>query len=90
MTVLYVIILLICTLLCCSTNVQLCAYTVPHPSEKQINLRVQTNGRQTATEVLEEGLLTFRAMVEHVHDTFTTAVQDFQRGDEGAPMTTAE
>ena len=30
----------------------MCAYTVPHPSEKQINVRIQTNGKQTALQAL--------------------------------------
>jgi DNA-directed RNA polymerase I and III subunit RPAC2 len=52
----------------------MCAYAVPHPSEKQINVRVQTNGRQTAAQVLQEALETLRALCEHVKGTFEAAV----------------
>ena len=33
------------SLICCSPNVVFCGYSVPHPSENKINLRIQTNGK---------------------------------------------
>jgi DNA-directed RNA polymerase I and III subunit RPAC2 len=53
----------------------MCAYTVPHPSEKQINVRVQTNRRVTSAQVLQDALETLRAMCEHMRGTFEAAVE---------------
>ncbi len=52
----------------------MCAYTVPHPSEKQINVRVQTNGRLTAAAALQAALETLREVCEHAKTTFEQAV----------------
>lgn len=39
--------IILCLLLHCSPDVVFCGYSVPHPSENKINLRIQTNGKLT-------------------------------------------
>lgn len=60
-------------------NVEYCGYSVPHPSESKINLRIQTRKSQSATEVLNNGLLDLQKVSLHVLDTFQEAVMNFKK-----------
>ncbi|XP_013419941.1 DNA-directed RNA polymerases I and III subunit RPAC2-like [Lingula anatina] len=69
-------------------EVQFCGYSVPHPSESKINLRIQTNG-PPAVDVLRRGLVELTAVCEHVLTTFETTVNNFKRiQGSGEPMDT--
>ncbi|KAL9971845.1 hypothetical protein ACROYT_G018057 [Oculina patagonica] len=65
-------------------DVVFCGYSIPHPSENKINLRIQTNGTP-AVDVLRRGLSELTAMCEHMLATFETAVEEHkeakQNGD---------
>lgn len=61
-------------------------YSVPHPAEPKMNLRLQTSGAP-ATDVLLDALETVHHVGEHVLATFDTAVADFRRR-EGAKQPT--
>ncbi|KAM7443979.1 DNA-directed RNA polymerases I and III subunit RPAC2 [Porites harrisoni] len=65
-------------------DVVFCGYSVPHPSENKINLRIQTNG-PPAVDVLRRGLSELTALCEHMLATFETAVEEHkdskQNGD---------
>lgn len=37
-------------------EVEFCGYSIPHPSEALMNLRIQTYGEMTALEALKKGL----------------------------------
>lgn len=37
-------------------SVEFCGYTIPHPSEFKLHLRIQTDGTVSAAEVLDKGL----------------------------------
>lgn len=50
-------------------EVKFCGYSIPHPSENIMNVRVQTFGAPAA-EVFRKGLLDLRAMASHMQDTF--------------------
>ncbi|XP_020604121.1 DNA-directed RNA polymerases I and III subunit RPAC2-like isoform X2 [Orbicella faveolata] len=50
-------------------DVVFCGYSIPHPSENKINLRIQTNGTP-AIDVLRRGLSELTAMCEHMLATF--------------------
>lgn len=39
-----------------SPEVEFCGYSIPHPSEAAMNLRIQTYGEITAVQALEKGL----------------------------------
>ncbi|PYI10824.1 DNA-directed RNA polymerase I and III 14 KDA polypeptide [Aspergillus sclerotiicarbonarius CBS 121057] len=53
-------------------EVEFCGYTIPHPSETKMNLRIQTYDTTTATEALEKGLDTLMDLCDVVTDKFTT------------------
>jgi len=57
--------------------VELCAYTIPHPSEPLMNLRVQTYGEISAKEALMKGLGDLRDLCDVVTEKFTTARNEF-------------
>ena len=54
-------------------------YTVPHPSEMRLHLRIQTKGSITAVDALRDALNTLRGMSDHVRDTFEATVEAHAR-----------
>ncbi|KAJ1343811.1 hypothetical protein BSLG_000067 [Batrachochytrium salamandrivorans] len=58
-----------------SPAVSFCGYSIPHPSEYQINLRIQTDGTTTAVDALHKGLDDLVDMMTHIKDTFTDRVK---------------
>jgi len=59
-------------------NVIFCGYTIPHPSENKVNLRIQTNKQTTALETLEKGLRDLNSVCQHEQETFQQAVNDYE------------
>ncbi|XP_067041913.1 DNA-directed RNA polymerases I and III subunit RPAC2-like [Acropora muricata] len=59
-------------------DVEFCGYSVPHPSENKINLRIQTNG-PPALDVLRRGLSELTALCEHMLATFETTVEEHKQ-----------
>ncbi|KAJ3087122.1 RNA polymerase subunit AC19 [Quaeritorhiza haematococci] len=55
--------------------VMFCGYSIPHPSECQINLRIQTDGQMTAVDALHKGLNDLQDLCNHVKTSFKKAVQ---------------
>ena len=51
-----------------------CGYTVPHPSENNMHLRVQTNGK-TAEQALVDGANTLDKMCNSILDSFDAALK---------------
>ena len=68
-------------------QVSLAGYSVPHPMEKSVNVRVQTTGEVTATAAMRDALLDIISVCDHVHDTFDSAVEEF-KAKNPAPMDT--
>ncbi|CEL01642.1 Putative DNA-directed RNA polymerase I and III 14 kDa polypeptide (AFU_orthologue; AFUA_6G04610) [Aspergillus calidoustus] len=58
-------------------DVEFCGYTIPHPSESKMNLRIQTYDTTTAVEALEKGLDTLMDLCDVVTDKFTAARDGF-------------
>ncbi|PWZ27071.1 DNA-directed RNA polymerases I and III subunit RPAC2 [Zea mays] len=54
-------------------RVAFCGYTIPHPSEKKVNIRLQTTG-DAAKDVLKDALQNLMIMCQHVRGTMDTAV----------------
>lgn len=50
-------------------DVEFCGYSIPHPSDNFVNIRVQTFGKP-AVEVFEKSLNDLIAATEHIKDTF--------------------
>ncbi|KAH8689623.1 DNA-directed RNA polymerase I and III 14 KDA polypeptide [Talaromyces proteolyticus] len=57
--------------------VEFCGYTIPHPSEAKMNLRIQTYENTTAVEALEKGLDDLMDLCDVVTDKFTAARDGF-------------
>jgi DNA-directed RNA polymerase I and III subunit RPAC2 len=51
-----------------------CGYSVPHPSEPFVNIRLQTHS-VPAADVFQEGLKTLTSITEHILHTFNAAVE---------------
>lgn len=58
-------------------QVQFCGYSIPHPSENQINFRIQTYNTP-ATKVLKKGLKDLNIMCQHVLKTFESSVAEYK------------
>ena len=58
-------------------KVEFCGYTIPHPSEEKIHLRIQTHSG-TALDALETGLTDLSKLFEHVLEKFEGAVEEFK------------
>ncbi|EEH41261.1 hypothetical protein PAAG_03547 [Paracoccidioides lutzii Pb01] len=60
-----------------SPEVEFCGYTMPHPSEAKMNLRIQTYETTTAIAVLEKGFDDLMDLCDVVTETFTEAKNAF-------------
>ncbi|KAJ4725676.1 DNA-directed RNA polymerases I and III subunit like [Melia azedarach] len=58
-------------------RVTLSGYSIPHPSDARVNIRVQTTG-DPASEVLKDACQDLMLMCRHVRSTFDKAVDDFK------------
>jgi len=54
--------------------VTFCGYSVPHPSEERINLRVQASGPGGAEAAFRRGLSDLSEIVDHIKSTFVAAL----------------
>ncbi|ODQ45513.1 hypothetical protein PICMEDRAFT_16819 [Pichia membranifaciens NRRL Y-2026] len=57
-----------------NSEVEFCGYSIPHPSENKLNLRIQTYGGMTAVEALHKGLDDLSDLCSHVEEVFSTQV----------------
>ncbi|XP_074560835.1 uncharacterized protein LOC141817039 [Curcuma longa] len=58
-------------------RVVFCGYSIPHPSDNKVNIRVQTTG-DPAKDVLKDALENLTQMCQHVRSTFRETVDDFK------------
>ncbi|KAF2031355.1 RBP11-like subunits of RNA polymerase [Setomelanomma holmii] len=58
-------------------DVEFCGYSIPHPSEAKMNLRIQTYDGVSVYTVLEKGLEDLMAMCDVVEEKFTVSRDDF-------------
>ncbi|KAK7097920.1 DNA-directed RNA polymerases I and III subunit RPAC2-like [Littorina saxatilis] len=59
-------------------DVQFCGYSVPHPTENNIHLRIQTHDDTTALDVLKKGLRDLSDVCSHVLTTFQAEVDEYK------------
>ncbi|CCE61964.1 hypothetical protein TPHA_0B02920 [Tetrapisispora phaffii CBS 4417] len=57
-------------------EVEFCGYSIPHPSETLLNLRIQTYGNTTAVEALQKGLKDLMDMCDVVEEKFTQRIKE--------------
>lgn len=60
-----------------SPRVAFCGYSIPHPADNKVNIRVQTTG-DPAKDVMKDALQDLMVMGQHVRATFDKAVADFK------------
>lgn len=61
-------------------DVEFVGYSIPHPTQNEMNLRLQTHDRP-AVEVLGEGLDDLIGVCEHLKKTWKRSVHDVQCQD---------
>ncbi|KAJ5657954.1 uncharacterized protein N7484_001603 [Penicillium longicatenatum] len=57
--------------------VDFCGYTIPHPSDAKMHLRIQTSDSTTALEALEKGFNDLMDLCDVVTEKFTIARDQF-------------
>lgn len=57
-------------------EVEFCGYSIPHPSENLLNVRIQTYGKITAVEALQKGLQDLMDLCDAVEDKFTQRIRE--------------
>ncbi|KAH7321581.1 DNA-directed RNA polymerase [Rhexocercosporidium sp. MPI-PUGE-AT-0058] len=58
-------------------DVEFCGYSIPHPSEALMNIRIQTYEGTTAVEALEKGLTDLMDLCDAVADKFCKAREEY-------------
>ncbi|CAF9911664.1 MAG: RNA polymerase subunit AC19 [Heterodermia speciosa] len=58
-------------------EVELCGYSIPHPAEDKMNLRIQTYEGTTVYEALEKGLDDLKDLCDVVLEKFEAARDDY-------------
>jgi len=58
-------------------DVEFCGYSIPHPSEAVLHLRIQTWDNVSASEVLRKGLEDLTDLCDVVVDKFTASRDEF-------------
>ncbi|RYQ99794.1 hypothetical protein Ahy_B07g087800 isoform B [Arachis hypogaea] len=61
-------------------RVTFCGYSIPHPSDNRVNIRVQTTG-DPAREVLKDACQDLMLICQHVRSTFDKAISDFKKSE---------
>lgn len=64
------------SIICRFPEVQFCGYTVPHPAEPKMHLRIQTAPNYKAVDVLVRGLEDLEKVCDHTLATFETAMAE--------------
>ncbi|KKY21973.1 putative dna-directed rna polymerase i and iii 14 kda polypeptide [Phaeomoniella chlamydospora] len=59
-------------------KVEFCGYTIPHPSEPYMNIRIQTFDDYSAYEALDKGLSDLMEACDVVTEKFTEARDGFE------------
>jgi len=65
-------------------DVEFCGYTIPHPAEPKMHLRIQTYDGVEAEKVLEKGLDDLITLCDIVLDKFEKAAEDFENNRDSA------
>ncbi|CAI2184128.1 162_t:CDS:2, partial [Funneliformis geosporum] len=58
-------------------EVDYCGYSIPHPSEDKLNIRIQTTENTTAVDAMRKGLEDLKSLCAKVSETFYKANKDF-------------
>ena len=61
-----------------TASTEFCGYSVPHPSEPFVHVRVQTDGSQTASAMLKKGLTELSSACTVMEDAFDKSMEEFE------------
>ncbi|KAF4349446.1 hypothetical protein F8388_005584 [Cannabis sativa] len=61
-------------------RVTFCGYSIPHPSDNRVNIRIQTTG-EPATDIMKDACQDLMLVCKHVRETFDQAVVDFKKSN---------
>ncbi|RKP27799.1 LOC494863 protein-like protein, partial [Syncephalis pseudoplumigaleata] len=56
--------------------VEFCGYSLPHPSDDKLHLRIQTFEGTTAVEALQQGLQDLMEMCGHIYSEFESKMAE--------------
>ena len=56
-----------------------CGYSIPHPNEPEMKIRLQTNNEVPASTVMKKGLDNLNAISQHVQKSFAAALRDLEK-----------
>lgn len=57
-------------------DVKFCGYSIPHPSETIMNLRLETFGKP-ASDIFQDAVRNLRSIAEHLRGTFGAELETF-------------
>lgn len=57
-------------------EVEFCGYSIPHPSENKMNIRIQTYGNITAVEALHQGMDNLSELCTTIEENFREKVDE--------------
>jgi len=60
-------------------SVKFCAYSIPHPAENKLNLRLETDGSESASEALRKALKDLCTVSDHITQTFEDSVDTYKK-----------
>ncbi|CAI5723101.1 unnamed protein product [Hyaloperonospora brassicae] len=60
-------------------DVEFCGYTIPHPSEPKMHVRLQTRQGAPADEALRSGLTDLRIVSKHIAEAYRKELKAFKR-----------
>jgi len=63
-------------------DVEFCGYSIPHPAEPKMHLRIQTYDEVPAQECLEKGLDDLKALCDIVIEKFEDARDEFEESQQ--------
>jgi len=63
-------------------DVAFAGYSIPHPFDDEVHLRIQTNNGVPAMTALETALSDLRNVSEHILEVFQQRIQEFKSIDE--------
>lgn len=58
-------------------EVEFCGYSIPHPSENKLNIRIQTYGNITAVEALHQGLDGLKELCDVLEEKWVEKVEEY-------------
>mmetsp|Transcript_14761 Transcript_14761/g.25706 ORF Transcript_14761/g.25706 Transcript_14761/m.25706 type:complete len:105 (-) Transcript_14761:1336-1650(-) len=59
-------------------NVSFCGYSMPHPSEEVVNIRVQTTGDVPAARALRTACEELKEVTQHIKSEFLAELERFE------------